>query len=106
MPGEDVFTVLSREAARHPPLPAVIFATAFDVYAVRAFDLNAVDYLIKPYSGDRFAEAIRRARRHARARRRKPGSSGRSAISVRGQIGCSCRTAAGWCRSRSPTFCG
>jgi two-component system, LytTR family, response regulator len=42
----------------------VIFATAFDSYAVRAFDLNAVDYLIKPYSCDRFAEAIRRARRH------------------------------------------
>ena len=48
MPGEDVFSVLSREATRRPPLPAVIFATAFDSYAVRAFNLNAVDYLIKP----------------------------------------------------------
>jgi two-component system LytT family response regulator len=73
MPGEDVFTVLSREAARHPPLPAVIFATAFDSYAVRAFDLNAIDYLIKPYSCDRFAEAIRRARRHRQSETSQAG---------------------------------
>ena len=64
MPGADVFGVLARAAAESPPLPAVIFATAFDAYAVRAFELNAVDYLIKPYSADRFSEAIRRARRH------------------------------------------
>jgi two-component system LytT family response regulator len=64
MPGSDVFDVLASVGAEHPPLPAVVFATAFDAYAVRAFDLNAVDYLIKPYSSQRFAEAIRRARRH------------------------------------------
>ena len=64
MPGADVFAVLARAAVESPPLPAVIFATAFDAYAVRAFELNAVDYLIKPYSADRFSEAIRRARRH------------------------------------------
>jgi two-component system LytT family response regulator len=62
MPGVDVFTVLEREAARPDRLPAVIFATAFDSYAVRAFDLNAVDYLVKPYTADRFAEGLRRAR--------------------------------------------
>ena len=64
MPGADVFAVLADAATTHPPLPAVIFATAFDAYAVRAFELNAVDYLIKPFSADRFSEALRRARRH------------------------------------------
>lgn len=64
MPGEDVFEVLARASANQPPLPAVIFVTAFDTYAVRAFDLNAVDYLLKPVSRDRFGEALRRARRH------------------------------------------
>lgn len=62
MPGRDVFEVLEQAARRPVPLPAVVFATAFDSYAVRAFDVNAVDYLIKPYAADRFAEAIRRVR--------------------------------------------
>jgi len=42
-------------------LPAVIFSTAFDQYAIRAFELNAVDYLLKPYSKERFDAAIRKA---------------------------------------------
>ena len=62
MPGADVFDVLAREAAAHNRLPSVIFATAYDTYAVRAFDLNAVDYLLKPFTEERFAEAIRRVR--------------------------------------------
>src|SRR5262245_23416422 len=48
MPGVDVFAVLSRAAAVRR-LPAVIFSTAYDTYAVRAFEMNAVDYLVKPY---------------------------------------------------------
>lgn len=39
-------------------LPSVIFTTAFDEYAIKAFDLNAVDYLLKPFSEERFAKAI------------------------------------------------
>src|SRR5262245_53210337 len=62
MPGADVFDVLAREAAAKGHLPSVIFATAYDTYAVRAFDLNAVDYLVKPFTVERFAEAIRRVR--------------------------------------------
>jgi len=69
MPGPDIFSVLAREAAGPRPLPSVIFATAFDGYAVRAFDLNAIDYLVKPYSEDRFAEAIRRVRTRQAAER-------------------------------------
>lgn len=62
MPGADVFDVLAREAASNGHLPSVIFATAYDTYAVRAFELNAVDYLVKPFTVERFAEAIRRVR--------------------------------------------
>lgn len=40
--------------------PAVIFTTAFDEYAVKAFDAKAIDYLLKPFSKDRFAQAIQR----------------------------------------------
>lgn len=74
MPGRDVFDVLAQAARQPAQLPAVVFATAFDSYAVRAFDLNAVDYLIKPYAADRFAEAMRRVRtRGARGDRRGDG---------------------------------
>lgn len=41
--------------------PVVIFSTAFDQYAIKAFELNATDYLLKPYSEDRFAEAVKKA---------------------------------------------
>jgi two-component system, LytTR family, response regulator len=44
-----------------PPDPAVIFTTAFDRYAVRAFEVHAVDYLLKPFSPERLAEALARA---------------------------------------------
>jgi len=42
--------------------PAIIFTTAYDQYAIKAFELNAVDYLLKPYSRDRFSEAVKKAR--------------------------------------------
>ncbi len=58
MPGRDVFEVL----ADAPSLPAIAFTTAFDQYAVRAFELNAVDYLLKPVTEPRLAQAIERVR--------------------------------------------
>jgi two-component system, LytTR family, response regulator len=44
-------------------MPAIIFITAYDEYAVKAFELNAVDYLLKPFDEERFRESIDRARR-------------------------------------------
>lgn len=41
--------------------PAIIFSTAFDNYAIRAFEINAVDYLLKPYSSERFDAAVQKA---------------------------------------------
>jgi len=62
MPGLDGFAVLKKLIEHHDPLPQIIFATAFDQYAVRAFDVNAIDYLLKPFDKDRVLQAIERAR--------------------------------------------
>jgi two-component system LytT family response regulator len=59
MPGPDVFQIL-QEVVAVRTLPPLVFATAYDRYAVRAFEMNAVDYLVKPYTAERFARAIGR----------------------------------------------
>ena len=61
MPEVDGFAVLER--LRPEPAPAVVFVTAHDDYAVRAFEVHAVDYLRKPFDAARFREAFSRARR-------------------------------------------
>ena len=60
MPDLDGFDVL--RALDGEPLPAVVFVTAYDKYALRAFDVHAVDYLLKPFHDERFAEALTRAK--------------------------------------------
>jgi two-component system LytT family response regulator len=60
MPGLDGFGVLRALGAEVPPL--VVFVTAFDDYAVRAFEVHAADYLVKPFSDRRLADALARAR--------------------------------------------
>jgi two-component system response regulator LytT len=74
MPGLDGFAVIqklkdrSEAKARQRPgadeehLPQIVFATAYDQYAVRAFDVNAVDYLLKPFDRTRVEQAVERAR--------------------------------------------
>jgi two-component system LytT family response regulator/two-component system response regulator LytT len=63
MPGLDGFGVLQKLVERKIDVPHVVFATAFDHYAVQAFDVNAVDYVLKPFDKPRIAKAIQRARR-------------------------------------------
>ncbi len=62
MPGLDGFQVLEA-FPEDKPLPAVIFITAYDEYALQAFDVHAVDYLLKPVDEERLIEAIDRVRR-------------------------------------------
>jgi two-component system, LytTR family, response regulator LytT len=63
MPGLDGFGVLKKLVERKMKIPHVVFATAFDQYAVQAFDVNAVDYILKPFDKARIAKAITRARK-------------------------------------------
>jgi two-component system LytT family response regulator/two-component system response regulator LytT len=72
MPGLDGFAVIQRLMERNQsemiagkkadPLPRIVFATAYDQYAVRAFDVNAVDYLLKPFDLTRVQQAVERVR--------------------------------------------
>ena len=62
MPGIDGFGVL--EALPPRQIPTVIFVTAYDQYAVRAFEVYALDYLLKPFDQERFDKAIERAKTH------------------------------------------
>ena len=64
MPGMDGFTVL--EELREERLPFVIFVTAYDKYAVKAFEVRALDYLLKPFHRERFARATDRAKAQIR----------------------------------------
>src|ERR1700712_3953584 len=61
MPGLDGFAVLKKLLDRKVPLPQVVFATAFNQYAVRAFEVNAVDYLLKPFDRKRVMQTIEKA---------------------------------------------
>lgn len=62
MPEMSGFEVLA--ALAPAPTPAVIFVTAFDRYAIQAFEVHALDYLLKPYDDERFDDALRRAKTH------------------------------------------
>ncbi len=62
MPGLDGFGVIKKLLDKKVPLPKIVFATAFDQYAVKAFEVNAVDYLLKPFDKKRVAQSVQRAR--------------------------------------------
>jgi len=62
MPGLDGFGVLKKLLDRKVALPKIVFATAFDQYAVKAFEVNAVDYLLKPFDKKRVAQSVQKVR--------------------------------------------
>lgn len=68
MPEVDGFALLDRVGA--DAVPAVVFVTAFDRYALRAFEVHALDYLLKPFTDARFASALARAKEQVGNRRR------------------------------------
>lgn len=61
MPGLDGFAVLKKLLDKKFPLPQIVFATAYDQYAVRAFEVNAADYLLKPFDRKRVKKSIDKA---------------------------------------------
>jgi two-component system, LytTR family, response regulator len=62
MPGLDGFGVIKKLIDKKVRLPNIVFATAFDQYAVKAFEVNAVDYLLKPFDKKRVAQSVQKAR--------------------------------------------
>lgn len=68
MPEADGFEVLRRINGSQRTSPIVVFITAYDEYALKAFEVNAVDYLLKPYEDARLQAAIQRAKREVRKR--------------------------------------
>src|SRR3954469_4693997 len=62
MPGLDGFGVIKKLLDKKVAMPQVIFATAFDQYAVKAFEVNAVDYLLKPFDKKRVTQAVEKAK--------------------------------------------
>jgi two-component system LytT family response regulator len=83
MPGIDGFGVLRALAPEE--CPYVIFVTAHDRHALRAFEVHALDYLVKPIDDDRFGEALRRA--DEAIRRDRDGDLGRKVRAAVGEIG-------------------
>lgn len=69
MPGLDGLGVIRKLKERDVPLPHFVMATAFDNYAVEAFRLEAMDYLLKPFDRDRLAETVQRVQRIVTDRR-------------------------------------
>ncbi|MBL7963892.1 MAG: response regulator transcription factor [Flavobacteriales bacterium] len=65
MPGMNGFQVLEQlhRLNGHGPVPFVVFVTAHDHYALKAFDVNAVDFLLKPYDDERFSASLEKAKR-------------------------------------------
>src|SRR5437588_1978338 len=78
MPEMDGFAVL--EAIGVERLPEIIFATAYEQYAIRAFELHALDYLLKPFDQARFKDAIKHEKERFRSERQNEGRRQISAL--------------------------
>jgi two-component system, LytTR family, response regulator len=84
MPECDGFDVLERLAPNLPP--AIVFVTAYDQYALRAFEAGALDYLLKPFDNARFYRALERAKAKLKDSENLPRQSDRLVIKGSGQI--------------------
>lgn len=84
MPEVDGFDVLEMLGTEMPP--AVVFVTAYNQYALRAFDAGALDYVLKPFDNARFALALSRAKARIAAPARKQRTPERLAIKSAGQV--------------------
>src|SRR5437763_6575694 len=62
MPGLDGFGVIKKLLDKKFPIPKIVFSTAFDQHAVKAFEVNAVDYPLKPFDRKRVAQSVEKAR--------------------------------------------
>ena len=78
MPGCDGFGVIQNIGADR--MPNVVFVTAYDEYALRAFEVHALDYLLKPFGKDRFQETLKHARESLE--RRRAGDLGRRLLAL------------------------
>ena len=95
MPGLDGFAAIEQIMARRrklgvdedvDPMPQIVFATAYDQYAVRAFDVNAVDYLLKPFDRDRVLAAVERVRTRLGNENRNGATSASAAEPIETQL--------------------
>jgi len=96
MPGLDGFAVIQRLMERNrqraskgqdtEPLPQIVFATAYDQYAVRAFDVNAVDYLLKPFDHTRVQQAVERVRSRMAAGASTANAAGVAELPIESQV--------------------
>jgi len=75
MPGLGGFEVARRLLEQEDEAPALVFVTAFDQHAIEAFEVNAVDYLLKPVESGRLEQALQRARRRVEADRQGPSTA-------------------------------
>jgi len=67
MPGLDGFGVIKKLIDKKINLPQIVFATAYDQYAVKAFEVNAIDYILKPFDKKRVSQAVEKARKRVHA---------------------------------------
>ena len=84
MPECDGFDVLEQLGSEMPP--ALVFVTAYDQYALRAFEAGALDYLLKPFDNARFERALNRAKERIEQRKEMPRKIERLAIKSAGQV--------------------
>ena len=84
MPEYDGFDILEMLGADAPP--AIIFVTAYDQYALKAFDTGALDYILKPFNNARFARALERAKQRIAQRRDVPSRMDRLTIKNAGSV--------------------